>query len=205
MGQDLGDHRGFFDGGDYFQFTTTVRAVFDVDIEHAFKQAGPANAGSRRWERCFIWLICRIVEVGHFTGDDVRTIFGVRRQYAMEANKIESGARDQGGQSLHEFKRRHHHVGGSVSIRALELQDDIACSVTFKSLIGNRRTRDIATQAFELITLIGGAAHAGMQAKAVLADTTLGGRLHLLRGDGFQAQYFLPRPRSECNAVGTGR
>ena len=73
----------------------------------------------------------------------------------MEANKVESGARDQGGQSLHEFKRRHHNVGGSVSIRALELQYDIACSVTFKSLIGNRRTRDVSAQAFELIALIG--------------------------------------------------
>ena len=59
-------------------------------------------------------------------------------------------------------------------VGAFELQHDIACAVTFKSFIGNGWTRDIAAQAFELVALIGGAAHVGMQAKAVFADITFG-------------------------------
>ena len=62
-------------------------------------------------------------------------------------------------------------------IRALELQHDISRAVTFESFIGHRRARDVAAQAFKLVALISGAAHVGMQAKAVFADTTLGGHL----------------------------
>ena len=205
MGKDLSDHRGFFDGGDNFHITPTVRTVFDVDIEHPLKQSGPADAGSRWWARRLIGLICHMIGVDDFVWDDFGTVFGVGRQYAMEANQVESGARDQSGQSLHEFKRRHGDVGGPVSIRALERQHDIACAVTFESFIGNGRARNVAAQAFKLVTLIGGAAHVGMQAKAVFADTTLGDHLGFLRGDGFQAQYFLACPGSECNTVSAGR
>jgi hypothetical protein len=37
MGENSGDHRGLFDGGNDFQFATTVGAVLHVDIEHPFK------------------------------------------------------------------------------------------------------------------------------------------------------------------------
>jgi hypothetical protein len=41
MGEDLGNHRRIFDGGDDFHGTATVRAVFDVDIEYPFTKAPP--------------------------------------------------------------------------------------------------------------------------------------------------------------------
>jgi hypothetical protein len=37
MSKNFGNHRRVFDGGDEFQGTATVRAVFDVDIEHPFE------------------------------------------------------------------------------------------------------------------------------------------------------------------------
>ena len=42
--EDLGDHQGIDDRGDDRQAAATVCAVFDIDIEHALEQAGPAHA-----------------------------------------------------------------------------------------------------------------------------------------------------------------
>ena len=41
------NHRRLFDGGDDLQGAATLRAVFDVDIEHALEQARPALARRR--------------------------------------------------------------------------------------------------------------------------------------------------------------
>ncbi len=37
MGENLGNYRGLFDGGNDFQGAATVGAVFDVDIEYPFE------------------------------------------------------------------------------------------------------------------------------------------------------------------------
>jgi len=52
MREDLGDHGGIFDGGDDLQGTTTLGAVFHVDIEHPFEQPGPADPGGCRGMGC---------------------------------------------------------------------------------------------------------------------------------------------------------
>ena len=49
------NHRRLFDGGDDLQGAATLRAVFDVDIEHALEQARPALA-----RRCFMRVVGRI-------------------------------------------------------------------------------------------------------------------------------------------------
>ena len=54
---------------------------------------------------------------------------------------------------------------------------------------------------FELLTLMGGTAHFGVQAKALLVDTALLRGLRLLAGNGLQAQYFLARPGPKGDAV----
>jgi hypothetical protein len=37
MSEDLGDHRGIFNGSDDLQGATTVRDVLDVEIEYPFE------------------------------------------------------------------------------------------------------------------------------------------------------------------------
>ncbi|MGH8613312.1 MAG: hypothetical protein ACREYF_15180 [Gammaproteobacteria bacterium] len=64
---------------------------------------------------------------------------------------------------------------------------------------------DGAAHVLELVALRGGAAHLGVEAKTLRADTAHGGRRRRLYRDGLQAQYVLPRPRSKRNAIGTGR
>jgi len=44
MRKDEGDGGWFFDGRDQLQLATTVRALFDVDAEHALQQLRPPNA-----------------------------------------------------------------------------------------------------------------------------------------------------------------
>ncbi|MCA1852292.1 MAG: hypothetical protein LC647_07840, partial [Beggiatoa sp.] len=56
--------------------------------------------------------------------------------------------------------------------------------------------------AFQLVALMGGAAHLCMEAKALLVDTAHAGQWRLSCRDGLQAQHFLPRPGPQRNAVG---
>jgi hypothetical protein len=44
MGENLGDHRGFFDGGDERQGAATVRTGGHVDFKHPFEQLCPGQA-----------------------------------------------------------------------------------------------------------------------------------------------------------------
>ena len=62
-------------------------------------------------------------------------------------------------------------MGRSVLIGTLELQHHITCAVSFKPFMGNRWACDVTAQAFEFMALIHGAAHLGMQAKALRIDT----------------------------------
>jgi len=50
----------------------------------------------------------------------------VGREHAMEANEMESGPGDQGGQALQEFQRGHHDMRGPIAVGRFELQDDLA-------------------------------------------------------------------------------
>ena len=109
----------------------------------------------------------------------------------MEANEIEPGTWHEGGQALHELERRHHDMGGSVLVWALELQHNIAGAVEFEPFIGDGGAGDVAAQLFKFVALIHSAAHFGMEAEPLLADTTLLGGLGLVAGNGLQGQHFL--------------
>ena len=47
------NHRRLLDSGDDLQVAATLRAVFEVDVEHALEQARPAHA-RRRAVRVFV-------------------------------------------------------------------------------------------------------------------------------------------------------
>ena len=50
------DYRRLFDGGDNLEVAATLRAVFEVDIEHALEQPRPVHA-----RRCFMRVVGRII------------------------------------------------------------------------------------------------------------------------------------------------
>ncbi len=53
----------------------------------------------------------------------------------MEADQMQPRTRNQGGQTLHEFKRGHHNMRGAILVGRLELQYDIAGAIAFKPLV----------------------------------------------------------------------
>ncbi len=95
-------------------------------------------------------------------------------------------------------------MGGAVLVRALELQHDIAGVVEFEPFIGDGGAGDVATQLLQFFTLIHGAAHLGVEAEPLFADTAFLGRLRIKVGNRLQAQHCLARPGSEGDAVGAG-
>jgi hypothetical protein len=76
--------------------------------------------------------------------NDLGPEFGVWCKPTMEANQMQLWAWHQGGQALHELKRRHHDVGSAVAPGAFELQHDLAGAVALEPLIGNGGAGDIA-------------------------------------------------------------
>ena len=95
-------------------------------------------------------------------------------------------------------------MGGAVAPGALELEHDLAGAIALEPLVGNGRTGDIAAQAFELLALMSTTAYCRMQAETVRVDAARLLRIGRPAGDGLQAQHFLPRPGTECNAIGAG-
>ncbi len=96
----------------------------------------------------------------------------------------------------------HRDVGGAIAVRAFELQHDVAGAVELELIIGDGGAGDIVAELLELVALIHGTAHFGVKAESLRVGTEFLGRLRIKTGDGLQAQYFLPFPRSEGDAAG---
>jgi hypothetical protein len=90
----------------------------------------------------------------------------------------------------------------AIWVRCLEREHHLPGAVDCKALVG-KGGPGVPIEVFELMTLVDGEAHLGMQAEALRVDTAfLCGRRHAVR-DGLQGQYVLPGARPECDAVGT--
>ena len=73
----------------------------------------------------------------------------------MEANEMEPGTRNKGGEALEEFQRGHHEMGGAIAIRGFELEDDLASPGAAEPFVAEGWTRDVAAEPFEFLSLLG--------------------------------------------------
>ena len=73
----------------------------------------------------------------------------------MEANEMEPGTRDQGGQALEEFERCHDDMRGAIAVGGFELQDDVAFLSASQPFVGEGGTGDVTAEAFEGGALMG--------------------------------------------------
>ena len=80
----------------------------------------------------------------------------------MEANEMEPGTRNQGGQALQEFQGRHDDMRGAIAVRGFEFQDDITFWCASQPFVAQGGTGDVSAEAFEGGALMGAAVHAGM-------------------------------------------
>ena len=125
----------------------------------------------------------------------------------MEANEMKPGTRDEGGHALQEFQWGHHEMRGAIAIGRFQLQDDLTGRGAAQAFVAEGGARDVATQAFEFLPLVGSARGLRMQTKPLGTDTAF--LLWCLvigqaqRGV-FPCQHFLSRSGAQRNAVGTG-
>ncbi len=178
--------------------------MLQVDSEDALEQSGPAQATEVGGMGCLGRRRSGRVRRGGGAGDNRGPQLRVGREHAVEADEMQLGTGDERGQALQELERRHHDMGGAIVVGAFELYHDLTGPVACQPFIGDGRAADVPTKVFELMTLVDGEPHFGMEAKALLVDTALRReRRHSVR-DALQGEYFLPGARPECDAVGAG-
>ncbi len=90
-------------------------------------------------------------------------------------------------------------MGGPVVVGALELQHDIAGTIECQSFVGNGGAGDVAAQVFQLLALMGSAAHLGMEAEALRV-----GAAHGVNGGSVGRVCKLSTFWPARNAVGAG-
>ena len=129
--------------------------MFEVDIDHAPKQACPAHA-RRRAVRV---LVSGLAGIQRWARHDRGTQPGIGREHPVKADQVQTRARHQCGQALHEFQRRHPDVRGAIAPGALQLQHDATRAILLEPFVGDRGARDVAAQAFEFLALMLPAAH----------------------------------------------
>ena len=109
--EDPEDHRRRFDGSDDPERAATLRAVFEVDTEHALEQARPTHAS---------WHTVRVFDRGlagiaWWTRHDRGTQPGIGCQCPVKADQLQAWSRHQRDQALQEFQRRHLDVRRAVA------------------------------------------------------------------------------------------
>ena len=194
------NQRRLLDGGNDPELPATLRAVFQVELEHALEKTRPAHARLSA---------VRLFARGH--ADTLRqarhdrgTQPGIGREHSMKADQVQPRARHECCQALYELQRRHPDVRGAVAPRALELQHDITRAIALEPLVGDRGARDVPAQAFERLALMLSAAHPGMQAEAVRIGAQARGGFVVPAGHGAQAQHLLTGARPQRDAIAAG-
>ena len=174
MGEDLGDGGGVEDGGEDRQGTAAVGTPFHVDIEHPLEQLGPAQAGRRRGRTCL--TVAGYLSIA-LTGG-LGTIWG--RSLALGASTPWKRMRCSLGRGTSAARRCmnssgpsfHHDMGGAIVVGAFKSEHDLTGTIACQALVGKGWPGNVSAQVFELMALVDGATHFGMQAEALLVDTT---------------------------------
>ena len=208
MAKNLDNHCGIFNGGNERHGATALRTGGQIDFKHPFEQLRPTQASPRCGRGELAVPIGGVRQLVGLAWDDLGSEGGMGREHAMEANEMEPRPWDECGQSLQEFRGAHHEMGGAIAVRRFELQGDLTGPGAAQSFVAKGRARNVATEAFEGVPLMGAAAGVGMQAKPLGTDTALWLQRLLTgkaQGGIFPRQHFLPRSGPEGNAVGTGR
>jgi hypothetical protein len=172
MGEDASNHWQLFNGCDDSEGAATLGAAFDVDVKDPFKRSGPTHTHRRT-----LRVPARVC--GRRRGrarNDLGAQGSVGCEHAMKANQMVAWTRDQRGELLHKFQRRHDDMSGTVPEGVFELQYHLTSTSALEPFVGNGRAGDSATQPFELIALVGATAHSSVQADAVEVGALARGR-----------------------------
>ena len=116
----------------------------------------------------------------------------------MKSDEMQPRTRDERGKALQELQRFHpqgakqgHSLAlafhddmrGAIEVKCLKPEHHLPGTVECQALVGKGGPGDVPTKVFEFMTLVDGEPHFGMQAKALLVDTTFRGRRRRLAGE----------------------
>ena len=87
---------------------------------------------------------------------DEGTVDGIGRQDTVVADQLQAGRWGEGGQAADELQRCEHQVGGAVLPGRLEGEGEIPVVELLQAAVGQRRAVDVAAEAFEPTTVVGG-------------------------------------------------
>lgn len=156
MGQDLFDHRRIFDARDHLHCATTVRAVLDINLEHALPTLRPRHRHVVGWRGLSSRLGRAPAALGRrywFTQPVIR------RKDAVVARQVEAWRRHQGRQPGDKISGLDNDVRRALPVRGLEAVPNIPLRHQRQSRGRDRRTRDISVQAFPLLSFVCRARH----------------------------------------------
>ncbi len=91
----------------------------------------------------------------------------------MEANEMEPGTWDECSQALQEFQWAHPEMGGAIAVRGFELEDDLAGRSMAQSFVSEGGARDVTTQTFEFLPLLGATRCVGSKAEGKNMESQL--------------------------------
>ena len=158
--KDLFDHGRIFNARDHLDRTAAVLAGLDIDVEHPFQPLCPCHRDVARG--CGLVGGLRLAPAApgrrHWLTSSV-----VRRKDPVVTREVDPWRRHQCGQPGHEVQGLEHHVRGAVTVRGLETVANISLGGERQSFSRDRRARDIAAHAFQLLALVCLARDPGMQ------------------------------------------
>ena len=157
--------------------------MLQVDIEDAFEQRGPAQVTEVRGRGCLGLMRSGRVRLGAGARDNRRSQFRIGCEHAMKSDEMQRRTVDERGEALQELQRFHDDMRGAISVRCLKPEHHLPGTVECQALVGKGGPGDVPTKVFELMTLVDGEPHFGMQAKALLVDIAFRGRRRRLAGE----------------------
>ena len=109
---------------------------------------------------------------------------------------METRARYQSRQALHELQRLHNEMGGAVFVKTLQLQHDVAGAITLEPFVGDGRPGNVAAELLQFFTLIGAPATAAWRLKPCASTRSSGADAPDCGSAGFASSlglFFLAR------------
>lgn len=136
-------------------------------------------------------------------GCDQSWMFAIGSEHAVESSQIDTGFGHQGRQPGNEVQRLEDHMSSPIAERSLELVAHLAVGSQRQAFFCNGRPGDVATQAFQLLALMGLGRHPGMQAEAIkFGNAGLIACWFRLGREGLQGKHFAALLRADRDPVG---
>ena len=148
------DGIGVGQDSDLWQAGAAVGTQKGVRQENSGEKLRPGHRGRAGWSRMGAGLgVARWRVAG--AGYDEGAVGGMRRQDALVADQVQARRWRQGDQAADELQGLEHQVCGAVVPWGLQGEGQVAVVQLLEAAVGQRRTVDVAAEAFQAVVVVG--------------------------------------------------